>query len=271
MIDKSNQSAVPKTGSSLDLHLQAVASNATRGHAGAMNPTPNAIGPSKTPNVWIVVPALNEAGRVGAVVHRLRSVGGNVVVVDDGSTDETSSESLAAGAHVLSHMVNRGQGAALQTGFQYCLSQDCDVVVSFDADGQHSESEITALIQPILDGQADVVLGSRFLGSAVGMPAHRHWLLKLATWFTRITTGLQVTDTHNGIRAFSQSAVRQIRITEDRMAHASDLLHQIASLGLRFQECPVTIKYTDETIRKGQRSSAAVGILSRVFVSRLLQ
>jgi glycosyltransferase involved in cell wall biosynthesis len=220
--------------------------------------------------IWIVIAALNESGRVGKAVRELVTRGWQVVVVNDGSTDSTATEARDAGAHVLTHLVNRGQGAALQTGIEFCLLQDCDVVVTFDADGQHHVADIDKLIDPILTNEADVVLGSRFLGHTAGMPRHRRWLLKAAVWFTRLTTGLDVTDTHNGIRALAPNAARRIEITEDRMAHASDLLHQIASLKLRYVESPVTITYTADTLAKGQQNSAVVGIFTRLIVSRIL-
>ena len=223
------------------------------------------------PGVWIVVPAWNEQTRIESVVSSLlKSYSQNVLVVDDGSSDETSQVSAEAGAVVVRHPMNRGQGAALQTGFAFAMRQDADVVVTFDGDGQHDEDDISRLIDPILRGKCDVVLGSRFSGRSIGMPKLRLFVLKLAVLFTRVTTGLKLSDTHNGLRAFSRKAIKKIEITEDRMAHASDLLHQISIHQLSYQECPVTIRYDQETLEKGQRSSAAFGILTRLFLNRFI-
>ena len=220
--------------------------------------------------VWIIVPAFNEQARIHAVVSTLACSYQNVLVVDDGSSDDTSRIAAAAGATVVRHSINLGQGASLQTGFTFATYQRADVVVTFDGDGQHDAADIPRLISPILLGHCDVVLGSRFRGKSIGMPKHRWLILKLAILFTRITTGLKLTDTHNGLRAFSLKAIDRIQITEDRMTHASDLLHQIATHQLRYQECPVTIRYNHETLRKGQRSSAAFGILTRLLLNRFI-
>ncbi|MCG8652731.1 MAG: glycosyltransferase family 2 protein [Pirellulales bacterium] len=224
-----------------------------------------------SPQVWVVVPAFNEATRVGEVLASLRRYRWRIVLVDDGSSDATAEVARQQGVVVLRHMINRGQGAALQTGIDYALSRDATAIVTFDADGQHSGHDLQTILEPVLAGQADVCLGSRFLGRSIGIPPHRMALLKAAVWFTRWTTGLRITDTHNGLRALSAGAAGRIRIREDRMAHASDLLHQIASHQLRYVERPVTIRYSQETLDKGQRSSAAVGILTRVLVNRMFQ
>lgn len=228
---------------------------------------------NRNSRTWVVVPALNEAGRIGAVVRSLVALGLNVVVVDDGSADDTLQVAIDNGATALRHVINRGQGAALQTGLEYVVGKNAEVVVTFDADGQHDAKDIAALTAPILEREADVVLGSRFLSEsgAVGLPVLRRWILKAGVVFTRVTTGLQLTDTHNGIRAFSFDAARKIRIEEDRMSHASDLLQQIASLNLRFKESPVSVHYTADSLAKGQSNSAAFGIFARLIFSKLMQ
>lgn len=220
-------------------------------------------------DVWIIVAALNEAARIENCVRTLKSFGWNVVVVDDGSTDGTAEKARQAGAVCLRHLINRGQGASLQTGIDFALAKKGKWLVTFDADGQHRASDVPAMLEPLRQGIADVVLGSRFLGSTVGMPVHRFFLLKAAVWFTRITTRLAVTDTHNGLRALNARAANVIRIREDRMAHASEILHCIASERLRFVEHPVTIEYSSHSLCKGQRSRDAWGVLARLVISRI--
>ena len=125
------------------------------------------------------------------------------------------------------------------------------------------------MLQPILDGSCEVVLGSRFLGETIDMPAVRRWILRLATWFTKRTSGLRVSDTHNGFRVLSRGAAMRIRIRQPRMAHASEILDQVAAKGLRYEERPVTIRYTEATLAKGQSTADAVRVSAEVLVGRI--
>ena len=208
-------------------------------------------------NTWIVIPAYNEATALGRVVAPLLEMGYSVVVVDDGSTDQTTKVAETTGANLCQHKVNLGQGAALRTGIGFALQQGAHFLITFDADGQHSVSDIPNLVAPIQAGSADVALGSRFLesGHALEIPRSRLALLKMAVIFTRLSTGLQVTDAHCGIRAFSAEAGRKVRITENGMAHADQILRQIVEQGLRWIEVPVTVIYTPYSLAKGQRLS----------------
>jgi glycosyltransferase involved in cell wall biosynthesis len=221
-------------------------------------------------NTWIVVAAYNEGERLGPTLSRLCQLPVNVVVVDDGSRDNTREVALQHDVWVLRHRINCGQGAALQTGIDFALQQGAEVLVTFDADGQHSTDDLEALVEPIRAGQVDVALGSRFLGKTIGMHASRWVILKLAVLFTRLFSGIRVTDTHNGLRAFCRRAAQKIRITQDRMAHASEILDRIARENLRFCEVPVTIRYTEETRRKGQSSWNAVKIAGELVLGRLI-
>jgi glycosyltransferase involved in cell wall biosynthesis len=219
--------------------------------------------------IFIVVPAYNEARAIGTVVTNLMSAGWrNVLVIDDGSSDETRAAARAAGALVLTHVINRGQGAALQTGISYALQRGAEVIVTFDSDGQHRVEDLEGLIAPILDQTADVALGSRFLGSTEKIPWSRKLLLRAAVWFTRFTSGLRVTDAHNGLRAFSRNAAARIHIDLDRMAHASELIDQVARGRMRFVEVPVHIRYSDYSRRKGQSSLGAFRVLFDYIWSR---
>jgi polyprenyl-phospho-N-acetylgalactosaminyl synthase len=221
--------------------------------------------------VWVVVPAYNEAQAIGPVVAGLVRTGHTVLVVDDKSTDDTAELAGAAGAHVIGHPINLGQGAALQTGIDFALRCGARSIVTFDADGQHRADEIVHLLEALARHGADFALGSRFLGRAVDMPRSRRLLLRAATWFTRITTGLDVTDAHNGLRAMTQRGARAVRLRQNRMAHASEFLDQIARSGLRYVEVPVTIEYTGYSLAKGQRSSEMMNILLDLFARRLYQ
>lgn len=219
-----------------------------------------------------IIPAYNEEGNIGKVIRDVKSRVSEVVVVDDGSADETRAVALSFGAYVLRHKINRGQGAALRTGMDFAINYlDADVIVHYDADGQHVAEEIDEIVKPIMLGGADVVLGSRFLTKKSNVPFFRKLVLKAGLVFTWITSGLRVTDTHNGFRAFSRDAAGKIRISQDRMAHASEILDEIAKNRLRYCEVPVTIKYTKENLKKGQGSLNALRIVADYLLSKFFQ
>jgi glycosyltransferase involved in cell wall biosynthesis len=219
-------------------------------------------------NVWIIVPAFNEGTRLGGTLQSLCSAAAHVVVVDDGSEDNSAEVASAYPVWLLSHVVNCGQGAALQTGIDFALSHGAEIVVTFDADGQHCVEDVERLCQPIRDGNVDVVLGSRFLGKAEGIPWARWLTLKGGVLFTRLYSGIRVTDTHNGLRAFSRHAAQLIQIQQNRMAHASEILDQVRRLGLRYREVPTTVRYTAGTIDKGQTSWNSLRIVGQLLLGR---
>jgi polyprenyl-phospho-N-acetylgalactosaminyl synthase len=225
-----------------------------------------------SPNIFIVLPAFNEAAIIGNVLQELFPMvpKDQIIVIDDGSTDGTGIVSDRMGVLTLRHLINCGQGAALVTGFQVALGLGADVIVSFDADGQHRAADIPELVAPILGGEADVVLGSRFLGhKPEGMENTRYLVLKLGAVFTHVVSGINVSDPHNGFRAFSRYAARTIQIKQDRMAHASEILHEIARHRLVYVERPVKVRYTEYSLAKGQRSTAALRIGIKFLLSRI--
>jgi glycosyltransferase involved in cell wall biosynthesis len=236
--------------------------------AGAAAPS---LSPAVRSGLFIVIAAYNEARAIAHVVSELLTQYPNVVVVDDGSADDTARCAATTGAIVLRHMLNRGQGAALQTGISYALRQGAQYVVTFDADGQHSPGDVPAMLAPIVAGEVDICLGSRFLGHSTAMPGTRRMMLKGAVLFTRITSGVRLTDTHNGLRAFSRRAAQKIDIRLDRMAHASELIDQVRNSGLPYREVPVHIRYTDYSLAKGQRSTAALRVALDYLIGRLLR
>jgi len=218
---------------------------------------------------WIVIAAFNEGRAIRAVVEELKATYSKVLVVDDGSSDDTAAEATAAGSLVLRHLVNLGQGAALQTGIEYAYRAGATAIVTFDADGQHKAAEIPRLVRPVLHGEADIVLGSRFLGRADNIKTSKIIVLKLAIVFTAVTTGAWFTDVHNGFRCLSFKAAQTIRIRQNRMAHASEILEQIIYNKLRYIEKPVTVVYTDYSVQKGQRLSNSVQIVVDLILSRI--
>ena len=222
-------------------------------------------------NTWIVIPAYNEARRIGAVLAVLsQCVDGRIVVVDDASRDDTYKVLCESDVYGLHHKVNLGQGAALQTGITFALSRGAQYVVTFDADGQHDPTDIPKLLAALEEQQADFALGSRFLGSTVGMPWLRRLVLKAAVIFTRMQCGAVLTDAHNGIRAMTRRGATHLHITMNRMEHASQVIEQIVVSGLKYVEVPVTIHYTADTLAKGQSSTAAIRMGTRLLLRRLL-
>ncbi len=220
-------------------------------------------------NTWIVIAAYNEEHSIGFVVKELAKAGyRNVVVVDDGSDDETSRIAKQHTKHVLRHVVNRGQGAALKTGIDYALANDADIVVTFDADGQHRVEDIPALLAPVKKDEVDIALGSRFLKKDSGVPFFRKIVLKGGVFLLWIFYGVRLTDAHNGFRALSRHAAEQIEITLDGMEHASEIVSEIRRKQLRYVEVPVVIRYTEYSKAHGQSSWNAVKIFYKMIVHR---
>jgi glycosyltransferase involved in cell wall biosynthesis len=221
------------------------------------------VDPSQHARTWVIIAAFNEAGAIHDVVREVTDGGWPVVVVDDGSRDRTAEEARRAGAIVVRHAVNLGQGAALQTGIEFALRRGALHLVTFDADGQHAAADIPALIDALRD--ADIALGSRFLGSVEGASKRRLALLRAAVTLSNKLSGMKLTDAHCGLRAFRATAAPKLRITQDRMAHASELLRKIKTSNLRVVEVPVTVRYTEYSRRKGQTGFQAIRILFDYF------
>ena len=225
----------------------------------------------QTTDTWIVVPAYNEAELLAESLESLCRLYTNIVVVDDGSDDETWEVAQRFPVHLLSHLMNRGQGAALRTGLDFGLAMGAQILVTFDADGQHIAEDIEALVQPICQGEADVALGSRFLGTVEGMPLMRRIVLKAGVMFTRLFSRIRVTDTHNGLRAFSSDAAKKIQIFEDGFAHASEIIDEIYRQNLRYSEVPVQVHYSSQSMTKGQSNWNALKIAGQFLVGRIFR
>lgn len=205
----------------------------------------------------------NEATVVASVISGLQEVFPYVVCVDDGSTDGSQEVARAAGAVVVQHPVNLGQGASLQTGIEYALHDpELDCIITFDADGQHRVEDAAAMAEIIKSGAAEVVLGSRFLDDRTKMSLAKWMVLRTAAVQSRMSTGMALTDAHNGLRAFSPKVARGINLTQNRMAHASELIHQVAEMKPKWVEQPVEIIYTDYSKAKGQSLLNSVNILA---------
>jgi len=221
---------------------------------------------------YIVIPAYNEEKKIGDVIRGLKSAGYcNIVVVDDGSIDKTARVAKKAGATVLRHVINRGQGAGLKTGIEFALQQGAEYIVTFDADGQHSPSSIKQLMAALSNGKAEVALGSRFLAKDSNTPFIRAIFLRGGALIFRLFYGVRLTDSHNGLRALTRKAATAIDISCDDMAHASEIVEEIARDRLPYVEVPVTITYSDYSRAKGQSTLNSFRILWKMLVNKLLR
>lgn len=212
-------------------------------------------------DAWLVVPLFNEAAVVGDVVRGVLPTFPHVVCVDDGSSDGSAAVARAAGARVLEHPVNLGQGAALQTGITYALSRGARYVVTFDADGQHRVEDAADMVDLARREDVAIVFGSRFLDDRTDAGLLKRIVLKVAVWFTNQSTGLRLTDAHNGLRVMRADAARGVRLRQDRMAHASEIVLQLGRTRLPWREHPVHVLYTDYSRGKGQSLWNSVNIL----------
>jgi glycosyltransferase involved in cell wall biosynthesis len=210
----------------------------------------------------VVIPVFNEASVVGDVVRAVRGCYPTVVCVDDGSNDASSTEVRDAGAILVKHPLNLGQGAALRTGLEFGLSlPGIRWFVTFDADGQHDVVDIGPMLDLLDKGQADIVFGSRFLDERTQVTRARRFVLGLAVRYSKASTGMALTDTHNGLRAFSRDVAVGLDLQMNGMAHASELLHLVSHMKARYAEVPVHITYSDYSKAKGQPLMNAVNIL----------
>ena len=213
-------------------------------------------------DVWLVVPLFNEETVIADVVRDARKTFPNIVVVDDGSSDHGAAAAASAGAMVVRHPVNLGQGAALQTGVEYALgAPTMRWVVTFDSDGQHQVSDVLAMLDKARTEDLRVVFGSRFLDSRTTPSFMKKIVLRLAVGYTNVTTGTRLTDAHNGLRLLHREVVERLDITQNRMAHASEIVAQIGDMKVPYGESPVHILYTDYSKSKGQSLWNSVNIL----------
>jgi UDP-N-acetylglucosamine---dolichyl-phosphate N-acetylglucosaminyltransferase len=223
----------------------------------------------------IVIPAYNEEFSIGQVIQKVQTadlpgIEKEIIVVNDGSSDKTGDIARSKGALVIRHLLNRGVGGALGTGFEAALRRGADVVVTYDADGQHSPDDIGRVIEPIRLGKADAVVGSRMMEPS-GMPWTRRVANHLANWVTLVLLAARTTDSQSGLRAFSRSAAERIRITTNRYEVCSEMIGQVKRLHLRSTEVPIKTIYTDYSLSKGQGFRIGLRTLFRLILSKLVR
>ena len=219
-------------------------------------------------DTWLVVPLYNEAQVVREVIEDARRTFPHVVVVDDGSRDDSAAQAEAAGAVVVRHPINLGQGAALQTGIRYVLERtDARYLITFDADGQHSVADAVAMVAAARRENLAIVLGSRFLKGPSPVGRLKRLVLATAAVVASRTTGMHLTDAHNGLRLLRRDAAEHLNLRQNRMAHASEIIRQLGATGLPWREFPVHIAYTAYSKAKGQSLLNSVNILVDLIFS----
>lgn len=217
-------------------------------------------------DVWVVIPLYNEAAVIAEVVRGLLPTFPNVVCIDDGSSDGGGEIAHLAGAKIVSHPINLGQGAALQTGFEYSLERDAKYVITFDADGQHRVEDAHAMVDRARDEDLAIVFGSRFLDDRTKPGLLKKIVLKTAVAVTNWTTKTHLTDAHNGLRVIREDALRRIHLKQDRMAHGTEIIVQLGRTKLPYAEQPVEVLYTEYSRAKGQSLLNSVNILIDLII-----
>jgi len=208
-----------------------------------------------------IIPMYNEQEVIAEVIHGLRAIFSNILCVDDGSSDESASRAREAGAIVICHAVNIGQGAAIATGFTWIQSMsNFSRIVTFDADGQHLPEDAIRLVEELESKELDVVFASRFLGNQSQVPFMKRLILRGVTNATRALTDVELSDAHNGLRALTVDASRKIQLTQNGMAHATQFVSLVLQGGLKYSELPVTILYTPYSRSKGQSMLNSINI-----------
>ena len=197
--------------------------------------------------ITIGLPAYNEEKNIASVITKLKKITDSIIVCDDGSSDMTSEISKNLGAVVISHKKNMGYGAALRTIFQKSVELDSDILVTFDADGQHRIEDINKILQPLENNEADVVIGSRFLDNKSKVPNYRKIGIKVITQVTNASLKKKLTDSQSGFRAYNKQALAQISPSEMGMGISTEILIKASSKGLRIAEIPITVLYHDDT------------------------
>lgn len=222
--------------------------------------------------VFVIIPAYNETDVIAATVKPLLLKGFEVIVVDDGSKTDIEKYLKGISVHYLKHDINLGQGAALQTGMDYAKQFNPDYVVHYDADGQHSISDIERFLHLLKVNDVEIVLGSRFLQKETTelVPAKRRMLLKVARIINLFFTGLFLSDAHNGFRVMKGSVLHKIKLTESRMAHATEIIRLIKRNKISYMEGPTEIHYTEYSMQKGQKASNSFNILIDLILHRFI-
>ncbi len=225
--------------------------------------------------IFVVIPAFNEEDKIVAVIRQVQKYFKNIVVIDDNSSDNTLDLSRATGALVLHHIINRGQGAALETGTKYALGKGADIIVHFDADGQFLPIEIAKIIEPILSGEFDIVTGTRFMDKESNMPIFKkYFIMPVARFIMRTLYKSELTDPQNGFRAFNRKVAKELNIENDGSAHCTEIIVKTLKNKWRYKEVSITVRYDNfgASIFSGKgRGAGGLKILKSLFYQKLIK
>lgn len=224
-------------------------------------------------DTWLVIPCFNEGQVVFDVIANARETFPNIVAVNDGSRDNSAEAIHAAGAHLVNHPVNLGQGAAIQTGVEYARAQPgAQYFVTFDADGQHQVKDVVAMVERLRTEPVDIIVGTRFAGQDNSqVPWIKRVVLKTVVMLSPRTKRLGLSDAHNGLRTFNRKVAEEMDIRMNGMSHASEIVAMIDNHGWRVAEQPVDILYTEYSMSKGQSLINGVNILADGLMARRLK
>ena len=217
-------------------------------------------------NIYIVIPAKDEGTRVGRVIQKTQHAGfHNIIIVNDGSTDNTAAIAEEFGVTVVSHPVNLGPGAATQTGIEYALRSGADIIVTLDADEQHSPNDIQQLVHTMQTQKVDIVIGSRFLNKENSIPTTRIFYNKIANVITYILTGINVTDSQSGMKAMSRRFAHKSKLYFNGFEFCVEIIRNIRLHNATYTEVPIQVMYSEETLSKGQSFFSGVRMLGKLF------
>ena len=224
-----------------------------------------------TKDIYIVIPAKNEAQRIGPVITQTISEGfHNIVVVNDGSTDNTAALAKQLGAKVIHHLVSMGAGAATQTGIEYARKKNARIVVTIDGDNQHCPTDIKSLIKTIKEKELDVVIGSRFLNEKNEIPGVRIFYNKIGNFITALLTGLYVTDSQSGFKAMRMRFLNKTKINLNGYEFCTEIINLIKLNKATYTEVPIKVRYTAETRAKGQNFLNGVKMVGNLIKHLLM-
>ena len=195
----------------------------------------------------IGIPAYNEEKNIGKIITKLKKITNSIIVCDDGSSDMTSQIATELGATVIKHEKNKGYGAAINSIFKKCNENNVEVLVTFDADGQHRVEDLEPLLRPIIENKSDIVIGSRFLDEESDVPNYRKVGIKIITQVTNASIKQKLTDSQSGLRAYNKKVLQSINPSDIGMGISTEILIKASSRGFKITEVPIKILYGDNT------------------------
>ncbi|MFH1457039.1 MAG: glycosyltransferase family 2 protein [Patescibacteria group bacterium] len=223
------------------------------------------------PKIIVIIPAYNEEKTIRQVIREVKNYIKNIIVIDDGSTDNTFEIAKNEGVVVYHHIINRGLGGALATGIQGAILEGADIFLTFDADGQHKAKDIPRMIKPIIESKADIVIGSRLLNISKNMPIFRRLANLTANVITNVLFNIKTTDSQSGLRCFNKKTAQLIDIKTNSMEVSSEIIKEIKSHNLKFTEIPIQAIYTDYSLSKGQNFVLGLKTVIKLIILKLFK